>query len=900
MLPIRQWFDVNEDDHNAEWANRVIRWVRMQMQPLVNVENAIIGMDYLLGRQDMSPIENLFANPANINLTNRPVSPIVAKGYMDDPDGKKAASARPALQEEMMGIEFKSLPVWEKPRNVLLAELKKMGVVANVKAGDPTSAAARKTDEHLIRHRKEIEGFLSYIYTSIGQKPVKLPEYQDRFGEKHDSGNTQDFDKMGLNPDNADDVNFFMQYFHKLGWEISLQKVIDSLIEYNEIQSEKFDKWGNDILAKKAIAAHLYVSNENGGVIMDYLTPETTYIYGGGRRKDYNDANAKAYQHKVTVKEFLDIVGNSFDYEKQVGDLILSVFTASDGATDITGINPDWGGVGNNAGWYCQSKGGTKYSQNQFMQFKVLFGYMEWVSQEETDYGKTLSSKKGVKFNNKEVKKKAAKEAPLDNENTVFEDNQNPAGKKYQAKARYESPTYKAYYLATTSIDHIMFDFGKVSYQDIAGYNDFSSNFSIITYKEIGEPLALLGRQMIDLINECWFKWKCEIRRAKPRGTNYNYDSLMSIAQDLFADTEMTEGEKFTKIIEWRDKSANGVWKFPIGPDGKPLMMTAAQLDQDLPNGLTNEVMKYWEIMASTWDKFTDMTMGKADLRQGDSAGDRSSMNNEFKALEYSQNSTYYLPDMVTFMCRSLASRTAMIVQDIVNYKDYDTLAYKFLENMIGDEALDDIEAMGKFAMHRYGIFVESLNQSAKMMKLSNRLDFALQNGKITNAEALLVEEIKSPTLAYQSLAYYEQRTARIAQENAMQQQKAASDQAMQIEQMKQKTETIKGDYAVQVATIQANANTQGHIINQEGGIAKTAIKGHVDSQLITQQATEDLKQQQATLNNTGKTTAPPAPQAPPQGGGIAQGPSPQAPPQESGVKQLISETAPGANITQQ
>ena len=894
MLPIRQWFDINEEDHDADYANRVIRWIRMQMQPLVNVENARLGMDYLLGRQDMSAIENLFANPANINLTDRPVDPILAKGFLDDSQGKKAGRGN-ILQEEMIGVNFKSLPVWEKPRNVLLAEIKKMGVVVNARATDPTSTVARKTDEGLIRHRKEIEGFLSYIYTSIGQKPVELNHYQTRFGEKHDNGNTQDFDKMNLNPDDPDDVNFFMSYFHKLGWEISLQKVISAMVEFNRVKDDIFDKWGNDIIAKKACAAQIYVSDITGAIIWYYVTPETVYIYGGGRDKDYNDANAKAVQQLITIKEFLDRVGNSFDYEAHLEQIILSVFTASNGAIDITGINPDYAGYGNQGGWYCRGKDNTTYSHNQFLQFKVLFGYMEWISQEETDYGKELAATKGKKFDNSPDKKKVKNNKAKRTEDAPFEDNQNPDGKKYQTKARYETPTYKAYYLAITAIDHVLFNFGKVTYQDIKGYNDASTNFSIITYKEVGDPMTIVGIPMVDLINECYYKGKYEIRRAKPAGINYNYDSLMSIAQDLFADTEMTEGEKFSKILSWRDRSANGVWKFPIGPDGKPVMMTAAQLDQAMPNGLSAEMLKYWDVMAIMWDKLTDMTMGKADLRQGDSADDRSSMNNEFKALEYSQNSTCYLPDMITSMCRAMATRTGMIAQDIVQFKDYDTLAFKFLSNIVGEEALDDIEAMGDQAAHRYGIFVESLNQSAKMLKLSNRLDFALQNGKITNAEALLVEEIKSPTLAYQTLAYFEQRTARIAQKNAIQQQQAAGQQAMQLEQAKQKTEQIKGDYAVEVATIQANAGTQNHLINAQSGIEKQTIKESSASAQIEQQAMADLKLQQQNLNTTGKTT--PVPQAPPPQQAGGPGPQPQAP--ESGVKELINATNPGANVQQ-
>lgn len=891
MLPIRQWFDIHGKDHNADWANRCIRWIRMQMQPLVNEANARIGMNYLLGNQDMSPISALFQNPAKLNLNNRPQSKIVASGYLDDREGKKAGTDI-LMQDEMIGVEFKSLPVWEKPYNVIKDEISQMGVILNCRASDPTSTVARQDDEALIKNRKEIEGFLSYIYTSIGQKPVKLADHKARFGEKHDNGNTQDFDAMGLSPDNADDIAFFMKNFHKLDWEISLQKIIDAIITYNEIQQEKFNKWTTDAMAKKAISGQLFVSDETGAIIIDYVTPETTYIYGGGRRKDFNDANAKCIQNLITIKEFLARVGNSFDYESHLDKIILAVFTASSGAIDITGINPDYGGVGSSR-WYAKGRNGEEYGNHQFMQFKVLFGYVEWVSQEETEYGEQMAKTAGKKFNNAESQKTPTKA----DEGTAYEDNQNPDGKKYQNKARYETPTYKAFYLAITAIDHIMFSFGKSTYQDIEGSTDVSNNWTILTYKEIGDPITIIGAPFIDLINECWYKGKYEIRRAKPRGTNYNYDSLMAVAQDLFQDTEMTEGEKFEKVLSWRDRSANGVWKFPIGPDGKPVMMTPGQLDQDMANGLSPEALKWWDIMAQTWDKFTDITIGKADLREGDSPTDRSSMNNEFKALEYSQKATSYIPDMITKMCRNIGSRISMIAQDIIQYKDYDTLAYKFLATMVGEETIDSVEGMGKKAMGRYGIFVESLNQQARMAKLSSRIDFALQNGKISNAEALLVEDIKSPTSAYLTLAFFEQRSTRIAQQNALQQQQAATQQALQLEQERQKTVTIKGDYDVQVATIQANAGVQNHLINAQSGLAKQELKGNIDSQQIVEQATADLKAQQELLNNTGKTTPPPP--AP----GISQqqqGPNPQAPGNQSAIKDLTEATTPGANIQQQ
>lgn len=892
MLPISQWFDANREDKDGYYANLMIRWIRMQMQPLVNVENARVGMDYLLGRQDLSAIKNLFQNPAALNLTNLPVDPILRKGMLVDRNNQPVSTSPGGqMQEEMSDVEFKPLPILEKARNILIAEMKKMGPVVNCRATDPTSNVSRKNDETLIKHGHKISKFLSYIYQSIGQGDVDMHNYADKFGDKPDSGNTKDFHAMGLNPQDPDDVAFFMNNFHKLDWEIEMQKVIDNVMSFNEVGEQKIEMFVNDIIAKKAIAAQIYVSDITGQQMYNYLTPETTYIYGGGRRKDYNDANAKAYQQLITIKEMLDRVGASFNWQENVQKIIMSVFTASSGAIDITAINPDWRGYGSNE-WFVRGKNDTTYSFNQFMQFKVLFGYMEWVATDETEYGASVSNEsteptvKRGKYDTKKIQKDLGLS---NNMATSWQNNQNANGEKYPTKARYECPTYKAYYLCLTAVDHIMFDFGRVTYQDIEGYNDFNVNFSIITYKEIGDPIAILAVPMIDLIMECWYKYKYEIRRAKPRGMMYNYDSLIAIARNLYSDTQLTDSEKFDKILSWRDRSANGVWTFPV-INGQPVVMSSNQLDYEIANGLSPEIMRYWEIMTSTWDKMVDMIMGTADLRQGDSAGDRSSMNNEFKALEYSQNSTYYLPDMVTFMCRQLATRTGMITQDIIQYKDYDTLAYKALATMVGEEALDKIEDMGKTAMHRYGIFVESLNQSAQRAKLSARIDFAIQNGKITNAQALLVENIKSPNLAFRTLAYFEQRTEKQKQQQQQQLMQQQQQGQLALEQMKQKTELMKIQGELQKANIVATGGLQKQIISEQGGMTRVAMKHSADVEQTYHDAMAQNMAEQANVDQTGKPTTPPPPPVPIQ---QQQGPSPLPQKPQSAIQQQMQQTQP-------
>jgi len=839
MFLLREWIETNEGEKNIEWANRIISFVRMYMSPLVNLDSAEMGMNYLLGRQDMSPIRNLFQNPIALNLNNTTYGN-TGYGRVFGPNGQPVKPEERNLHPEMLGVEFRSLPVMEKLRNMLVAEMKKMGVVLTVKSDDPTATINRKKDEAFIKDRHNIEGLLNYIYTSIGEAPFKIEEHEARFGEKPDNGNTQDFQRMSLNPGNPSDVDFFMRNFHKLDAEMAAENPINYFMRFNEVEDIFFENWTTDLVAKKAIAGQQYVSKLNGAIKFDYLTPETTYIYGGGRRKDFDDANAKAYQQNITIKDLLDRIGDEFDFNKELNLLFQAVYTCSQGSIDITGIGTDA-----RNGWFCSARTGTKYSYRDFMDFKVSFGYMEWISANETDYGAEANLTGDRKF---------------DEDKSTFSyggsGGEESPEKRYAKKARYEVPTYKAYYLVLSSYEQRIFDFGKVTYQQIEGYNDFNSNWTILTYKEIGDSIAINCAPFVDIINECWYKWKYEVRKAKPRGTDYNYDSLLDIAEDTFSDTNMTQADKIQKMVSWLDASANGMWKFPQ-IDGKIVAMSNNALNIDKPNGLTAEIMRWWEMLIKSWEQMLSVVGLDAPLRQGDPGNARDSMNNQFKALEYSQNNTYYIPDSLTYMAQKLATRTMLQVQDIIQFKDHDTLAFKFLADAVGEDCLARISQLGKKAMHRYGIFVESLNQAPQKAKLDARIDAAIQNGKISNAEALMLDEIKSLKSKALMLAYFEQRNASLVQKNAMEMQQAQAQQAQAQLQGEKENILLKGNLEIEKAKVEGSFALQGHMITQQGGMAKQEMKHSADSRQIYEQAQANVMEQQQSLNDTGKTTPP-------------------------------------------
>ncbi len=857
---IRAWFETQVKEKNADWANKVIRSIRMNWQPLISQEEAERGMSYLLGCQDMSFIKALFQDTSRMNLTNENKGSGLVNGF-GQPIRPSTESDK-AFLREMAALDFKPLPIMEKLRNVLISEMKKMGIVVNVRSEDPTSVSKRVHDRALVEKRKELEGLLSYVYTSVGDQPYSMTNHKARFGEDLGNGNIQQFEAMGMNGGDPTDVNFFFEHFHKFFEEIAAEMVINNQMTYNLVIQE-FEKWVNDIIAKKCLAATCYVSDVNGAITYSYLAPETVYIYGPDNRQDFNGANAKGYERKVTIREMLDIVGNKFDFETNWNQLLQSITTTSN--IEFTGVKPSSWKAFLSGSQNLTGKEGKLYTYNDFMSFKVTLGYIEFSSQNQESFT-DISKGKG--------------DTP----------NYQPT-EKYQSAPRFQTPLYKSYYLAITSFDQVLFDFGLLPYNDILGAADVTVRGTIITYKETGDPIAIMAAPLLDIMNEAWFKFRYELRRAKPRGRGWNYDAMVSTLMDLIPDTNISPFNKLQKVMEMLDSSANEIWTFPIGPDGKPVQVPGNQLNYDIPNGISKETMQWWEIIVGVGEYLAGM-IGISDLRQGDAGSPRDSMNNQFKALEYSQAATYYVPDMLTIVLQQLAIKTNFYAQDIITYKSHNTMAYKFLEDALGTETLDKLERLGNTALHRFGIFVESINQAPMRQKLEAMLFEAVKNKTISTAEQFLISDIKSTKKAYLTFAYFEQRNKRIAEKAAQALQQQQNEAAQQLKQMDVQMKQMELQTKLAEAQIQANAIINAHLINQQGGLAKTNVKVAADKEQVYHEAQADLLKQQQLLNATGKTTAMPAPPMP-------QSPTPEMgmggglPPEQSAAQQLRENAEP-------
>lgn len=859
MYALRQWLETDEKKKDVEWANIIVRNIRWFMSPLVDIEAADLGMRYLFAKQNMEPIRKLFQHPQNVLQDNNGTKQVLWNNMAP------ASGPDLGLVPEMQDVVIQPFPLFEKPRNIITAEVKSMGILANVKAVDPTSSEERKQDKGTIENRKFIEGLLSYIYKQQGDPAVKMDHYQERFGQKPSNGNTEKFDELGLNPDDPSDVAFFMKHFHKLDHEIAAQQPIDALMKSNDVINQ-MDLLVQDAMAKKAGGLKVYVNDSNGMPTVEYLAPENIYIYGStGRSKSFQDANAICYQQIVTVRQFLELIGDDFDFEVWWDRLIMSIMFTTN--VNITNISPASSVY--NATFYDSNR--KQYNYTDFMNFRVSIGYVEWNSQNLESNVRLVESIEDMKFD--------GDGNPVVGLSTL-QARQKPHSERYPTKARYEIPTYKAYYMPISTTEQVLFKFGKLEYQDIKGYNDDQSNFSIICWKEPGLPISLMCKERVDLFNEAYWKFKYEVRVAKASGRLWNFNALVDIAENVITDTTIPVGQKVAKIMEMNYKSRNEIYGL-LTIEGRQEYKPATELSVHQDNGIPESAMRYIQIMVEQYQGIMD-EIGTAPLREADPGNDRTPAQVSMTALDYSQKATAYIPDMITYMINKASEKLMLYIQDIITFGNIDTLAYNFLLHLVGKDCLDKIGEMGKESMRRYGIYIENLSSAKEKQMVEMAMNQALANKAITTAQYLLISQIKSPKEAFLTLAYLEQKNAKDAQKTQQQITAQQQQHEQQLAQMQLQQKHIEGDYMLQGKKFDYDTAVASHAITQQGGITKTAMKASADADNIARQAVADLHVQQAANN----PNTPPPPQgvpAPPP----PQMQQPQAPQEPMGAPQM-------------
>jgi hypothetical protein len=798
--------ELDPDKKNPEWGNTCISAIRMYWRQLKNVSQARENRAIMYSMQPLCEVADSF----------------------DDEDFKK-------------NVKFLPVPVLEPIINSIVEDLVRNPPRAELRAEDPTAINEKKEDIEKLRNRYILERDRSELQSRIGFGQYQVP--YDKF-----NGNVEEFDKLGLDETDPDDVNFYEQNYQRLWYEIGGQSLISNVIKYNRFDKNTIRRLVKDVFWAKAVCTQTFVDQITGEIKFRYIDPQTCWgIFGYSN--DGKDDVARGWQDTVTVQEFLEKVGNEFDWGRDWRQLLWGInYYNNFRYTGFIrgGVSYDCFG---DAGW--MDKIGCAGAEqpmlldwSQAYLFKVSMGYIEWKSIEATstkiiDY-KNPTSLEYVPYSYV-LKKKQAKEG-------------------YQKESRFQQQWYCSYFLATSSISQYVYRFQKVYYQKIEGVNDEYSNGTLAYYQEEGKSAVDVAKVYLQIVNFCYYRMLWIIYKAKPDADEFVYEEMVQLAQKVQnqfpqAGTNAATpkiGDVINNLIkEMRQKHVR-LRTYPR-IDGKPVAQIYPIEKQGTggldPLALAMQAIQSWaegQIAAK---------IGINPMRIGANPPSRESTESESMTLQASYATTGYMYRMIQYLKEHLCVAALNYSTDILSYPD--TLPYKWLQTLMGNERFEALKSLGKFCAHRYGLYIDDVNSELDRRDLKEAASLALSKGQISLTQWQIIINNPNPKLGFKILAHMELKTKKKERRQALQDQQIAlqieqQKHGMKMEELSFQRETVwgvadrEGQALVASAQVQAQARIQVKELQNENEIPKQMAKTQGGKEIEETKA--NLKQQEPII----------------------------------------------------
>jgi hypothetical protein len=665
----------------------------------------------------------------------------VNSGYLYGEQSNEATKAM-FMDAQKTNIDFEPQKPMEKIRNILSAEIESEDIQIEVKATDPSSIQERDNDKELLSNRSDTEELLSHLGATINMPAYNMADENKLSGKDVFNGNIQKFDDMGLDESSTEDRNYFFETFYKLRHEAGLDNVIMNLFKFNETDKH-LSSMVNDMMKVKSCALRAYVDEVNGAVSVEYLRPHEVFAIPG-QRKDFKDAMAIGTERDVTVMQLIRRLGSSFQMKRDYNWLLSAINTRYGHSYSCIGYGENdilYGEWRDNKNCFLDME--TLYN------FKVGIGYIEF----KTNDGKAY------KVSNRQNNKLQPRVYPM-RVNDVLSENS-----KFEKVSHYYESTYKSYYLIIGPTSQKLFKFCPLPYQYVEGTNDEISNFTICAYKDEGPSIVDVCRPHIKILEKAVKKYEYLINKAKESGYAINMSSLVALAEQLTTEDKKVDPMDLLKTM---NDGPNMLYSTDVSMGGNGIPI------QELKNGMTAAVAEFRQIYLNCLADINDQ-VGISPLRDAYAPQPREVAELQQQSLASSINATRYIDRSIMYVFSSIAVRMVSYVQDIVKFKDINSLSYDFLDKLVGEETLLDIKSMGDASPHRYGIFVEPFTRKIDRAEIKQWTNVAFQQGKITLDQMIMVNSIESPKRAYMALSYMQRKQDQQAMQ--LQQQKAQLDQ---------------------------------------------------------------------------------------------------------------------------
>lgn len=801
---------VNELDpakKTYEWANTCIQSLRLYWRPLKNVQQGAVNRAILFSMQEIPEVKDSF----------------------DDEEFKKA-------------VKFYPLPILEALINSVVEEIVKNPPKAELRAEDPTAINEKKEDLEKLRNRYILERDRTEL-----QQRAFGPESKYRVPYDKFKGNVQDFDDMGLDESDPDDVNFYEKNVQRLWYEIGGQSLLNNVLKTNQFDKSTLRTLVKDIFWAKVACVQCYVDQLTGEIKYKYIDPQIAKgIFG--RNNEGKDDVCRGWEDAVTLGDFLNKIGNQFDWDKDWKHLLWAVNYCNN--LRFTGFIR--GGISydccGNTEW-MDKVGCAGVEQSSLLDwsmaymYKVFTGYIEWPTWEATST-KLVNKNNPSEFDyvpySYELKKKKIKEG-------------------YDKESNYQQQWYCSYYLATSAASQYLYKFQKIYFQNISGANDEYSNGTLCYYQEEGKSAVEISKTYIQTAHFTFYRMLWILYKAKPDADEYVYEELLQLAgntQRQFNQQSTTPNAAPSLdvviknlIKEMRQKHVR-IRTYPR-IEGKAVQ-TIYPIEKKGSGGL-DPIAVSMQAVTMWAESQIAQKIGINPMRIGQNPPSRESTESENATVQASLATTGYIYRLIQYVKEHAAVVTLNYAQDILRYKD--SLPYKWIKTVLGNESFEALQSIEDFAPHKYGIYIEDYNASFDRQKLLQAADLALSQKTLDIVQWGIITQTQNPKLGFKILAHLQLKAKKKERKQAIQDQQISLQIEQQKHQMKMEEMTFdRGtkfgvadkEYAAMVdsAKIQAGAKVEVKKLTNENEPVKQQSKADADKEIINEKA--NVEQQKA------------------------------------------------------
>jgi hypothetical protein len=801
---VKIYMEVDPSKKDAVWANRCIEINRMNWRRLVNVIRGIEDRNLLYSNQPLNHVMDSF----------------------QDAEFKR-------------DVQFLPLPIMEAFVNAVVEELTKRPPRTELKAIDPTSVIAKEKDVELLKNRKILERDISNYRQQVGDPPYKMP-----YGKF--AGNVKEFDNMGLDENDPEDINFYVENFQKLLYEIAGQSVLDNVLKVNKFDESTLRKIVKDVFAFKAICNQVLVDKMTGEIKTRYIDPQICYGVFGDTNDGKNDI-CRGWQDNITVMEWLQMVGNEFDWYRDWRYLLWGINYCN--GTKFTGFIRE--GVTYDCcfnGQWTAEMGLDGVEQNmldwsQAYTYKVFSGYMEWRTIDAT--ATYLRSNKNQSY---------VEPVPY-----YYELKKKKEVKEYYKESFYQQQWYSSYFLATSNLTQWIYSFQKVYLQQLEGANDEYSNGTLCYYQEEGKSAVEIAKPYLQPANFAYYRMLWLIYKTKPDQEEYLLNEMLTLAKAFKREFPQMAGTNNTpsfdnildQVIQYQRKSHIRIRVFPevegrvipqLPPEGrKP---GTGGLD---PVAIAMQAVTQWA------ETQIGIKIGINPMRLGANPPSRESTESEMNTIQYSFNTTGYIYRMVQYLKEHIAITILNYTQDIIKFKE--SVPYKWLLNIIGGESFEYLKLLDKFCAHRCGIYIWDYNRQVEKDKIMQAANIALAKGTMTQDEWYILNMTDDPKKANAILsrmrrirekkqAEQQMQQMQMQDQLAQKQYERQKDLIMTEGQLKLQAEQIRAKGYIAAAQIQAENKINVKELQVASEQPKIAAKAEAQKQV--QQNKSNLEEQKS------------------------------------------------------